>query len=273
MRILSVALLFLAFHNIHGQDLGSGNERGDVQDLLAKVESLIERIESHEGLIDEVLDVLDTVNRNVIEIKTKVEDTEGAEGEEEEEIITDPLKIGNSELRLAGGTSRTGRLEVYHAGEWGTVCDDDFTDEYAAVICKSLGLPFGNAREIHNYGLGMGKPIHLDQVNCEGAEHARHCTHAGWGVNNCEHYEDLGIHSHIYEESPDEGLADMNGQAPNEYLIPVDSTPDGQSGKLSSSPVAQQREESKDGDAAESRVYVQLHGRRPRENPQFKRQY
>ncbi|ELT88354.1 hypothetical protein CAPTEDRAFT_172188 [Capitella teleta] len=105
-----------------------------------------------------------------------------------------PLKIGNSELRLAGGTSRRGRLEVYHAGEWGTVCDDDFTDEYAAVICKSLGLPFGNAREIHNFGGGTGKPIHLDQVNCAAATHARHCVHAGWGVNNCQHGEDLGIH-------------------------------------------------------------------------------
>jgi len=43
--------------------------------------------------------------------------------------------------RLVGGTNdREGRLEVYHDGVWGTVCDDYFTDAAARVACNSLGF-------------------------------------------------------------------------------------------------------------------------------------
>jgi len=51
-------------------------------------------------------------------------------------------------VRLAGsGLNHTGRLEVYYGGQWGTVCDDDFDDNAAAVACNMLGFGY-----VHSLG-------------------------------------------------------------------------------------------------------------------------
>lgn len=46
----------------------------------------------------------------------------------------------NTYARLVGGTnSYEGRAEVFHNNVWGTICDDYWTPEDAAVICGMLG--------------------------------------------------------------------------------------------------------------------------------------
>ena len=50
-------------------------------------------------------------------------------------------------VRLVGGNSSyEGRLEVYHNGQWGTVCDGGFTDTAASVVCRSLGVTYVSHR-------------------------------------------------------------------------------------------------------------------------------
>lgn len=40
-------------------------------------------------------------------------------------------------IRLAGGPNETsGRLEVRYSGTWGTICDDNFNDAAATVLCR-----------------------------------------------------------------------------------------------------------------------------------------
>lgn len=46
-----------------------------------------------------------------------------------------------SRLRLRGGrTLFEGRVEIYHEGVWGSICDDEWSLEDAQVVCRELQL-------------------------------------------------------------------------------------------------------------------------------------
>ena len=42
---------------------------------------------------------------------------------------------------IDGASASEGRLQIYYNNQWGTVCDDHWTINEAAVVCKSLGFP------------------------------------------------------------------------------------------------------------------------------------
>ena len=98
-------------------------------------------------------------------------------------------------VRLVDGpTSYEGRVEVYHNGVWGTVCDDGWDWNNAQVVCSELGLGYA-VTAIPNafYGQGSGQ-IWLDDVNCVGTELSLvHCSHSGWGSHNCSHGNDASV--------------------------------------------------------------------------------
>ncbi|XP_072051705.1 scavenger receptor cysteine-rich domain-containing protein DMBT1-like [Amphiura filiformis] len=98
-------------------------------------------------------------------------------------------------VRLEGGRSpNQGRVEVYHNGLWGSVCDDAWDINDGHVICRQLGyLEAQDVTTQSAYGGGSG-PIHLDDVRCTGQESTIYeCQHGQMGRHNCDHTEDAGV--------------------------------------------------------------------------------
>ncbi|XP_074044612.1 antigen WC1.1-like [Macrotis lagotis] len=126
--------------------------------------------------------------------------------QEEETYITCEVKKGidcpssskctdKDRLRLRGGeTSCLGRVEVWHAGSWGTVCDDFWDLAEANVVCQQLDCGSAlNATRGSEFTPGNGT-IWLDDVQCTGRESSLwHCPARPWGENDCKHEEDAGV--------------------------------------------------------------------------------
>lgn len=89
----------------------------------------------------------------------------------------------------------TGRVEVYHDNQWGTVCDKAWDIKDAFVVCNELGMVKAiQETKKAKYGQGQG-PVWLSNVQCTGGERSlSNCPHSGWGnVGSCTHDNDAGV--------------------------------------------------------------------------------
>lgn len=112
------------------------------------------------------------------------------------------VNCDSTPIRLVNGpTNSSGRVEILHGGQWGTICGDSNFDKYdVTVICKMLGIYSPNAFGHRNafYGEGNGNVI-VSSLNCDGSESdIASCQSYAWSVpgsssSSCSHSNDVGV--------------------------------------------------------------------------------
>ncbi|XP_022086818.1 neurotrypsin-like [Acanthaster planci] len=98
-------------------------------------------------------------------------------------------------VRLVGGSNNSsGRVEVYRNNTWGSICDNDWDINDAAVVCRFLGFSGAQAAKSGAYfGQGSG-PVHMDGVACTGTEGSfGDCPSSCWEEPQCSHSQDAGV--------------------------------------------------------------------------------
>lgn len=129
------------------------------------------------------------------------------------------------DIRLVAGPSgMEGRLQVFHGGSWGEVCDDYFDGAYGSsyfgysttTVCQQLGYAGGTFLSTYD---APGDTFVLDDVNCTGTERRiGDCPHLAWGSENCSRTEGAGFRCELYGEG---GVRLVDGSARNNGRVEV----------------------------------------------------
>ena len=114
-------------------------------------------------------------------------------------LLTDAMINETAEegtVRLVGGvTPLEGRVEIYHFGLWGTVCDYNWDLADATVVCHQLGYPIAiGAPRSAAFGAGSG-PSWYSNLGCTGTEmNLTECSKSFSSLGSaCSHSQDAGV--------------------------------------------------------------------------------
>ncbi|WAQ98303.1 SRCR1-like protein [Mya arenaria] len=88
----------------------------------------------------------------------------------------------------AGTTPNSGMVKVSVSGEWGVICDRNWTNMGARVACRHLGFYDGLAGTNVNKSLGNGR-LWLHDIECSGEEKSIFSCPGSFNVTNQQYYD------------------------------------------------------------------------------------
>ena len=96
-------------------------------------------------------------------------------------------------VRLGGETYAThGLVQVYHNKAWGWICNQQWDDKDADVVCKGLG--YENATFMYSNPVDKGGIVWMNYVQCNGSERSLvSCAHDGWQDHSCAKGQLAGV--------------------------------------------------------------------------------
>ena len=102
---------------------------------------------------------------------------------------TAPIRLENS------SSSAEGRVEVFHKGAWGSICDQSWDLNDGHVVCRMMGYSHAtNISCCSRYGQGRGS-ILLSGLGCTGSENSVfNCKNQKRTNQSCNHHtHDAGV--------------------------------------------------------------------------------
>ncbi|XP_076308239.1 lysyl oxidase homolog 3A-like [Tachypleus tridentatus] len=107
-----------------------------------------------------------------------------------------PRAIPEGAIRLIGGhRANQGNVQIYHVGRWGYICDDEWDQREANIVCRLLGYP-GAERSTGDsvFGHASSSQVWMDNLYCTGKERRlQDCPFDGWGIHDCNPSEVAGV--------------------------------------------------------------------------------
>ncbi|XP_052762890.1 scavenger receptor cysteine-rich type 1 protein M130-like [Mya arenaria] len=132
----------------------------------------------------------------------------------------DDVGVGcDSHIRLVDGPRVTeGRLEVYFRGQWGTICDRQFTSGDAEVVCRQMNYQYFSGYNVvktgGTYGTSSARTI-IGNLSCHGNENdIAICPSDPWLNTSCSHGNAVGVDC-------GSKLRLVNGSSPTEGRVEV----------------------------------------------------